>query len=316
MTVALSLLELYENNTTKKATGKAFMIAIPVTCLFSGMASPIGSSMNLLALDLLAKYTGKTISFVQWISVGIPLVMLILPVAWALFYKIYKPAEINPDTVKKFIDKLDVPEKMSSKEKKTLLITAVMLVLWILSSWVSQINVIVVALLGTCLLFFPGIEVLEWKPFIKNVNFNPFFLVGTVLSIGAAMESNGVSGWIASLFPTGQMPFLMLIAFTVALVFAMFIIMPVGPSMVMFLAVPLIALAESMGYSPVVIMLTLGMASGNCYLFPLDTVPLITYGTGYYSMLDMPKSTFPLQVYIVIVMPLVIWAASSLLHII
>jgi len=316
MAIGLSFLELFENEADKKATGRAFMIAIPVTCLFGGMATPVGSTMNLLAIDLLAQHTGQTITFVQWMSVGVPLVMLILPVWWFLVCKIYKPAEINETMVKTFIEKLDVPAEMSIKEKKVLIITSIMLVLWILSSWFSQINVIMVTLLGTCIMFFPGVDVLEWKPFIKNVNFDPVFLLGTVLSIGNAMGENGVSGWIASLFPSAPMSLPALMLFTVALVLCILIIMPVAPSVVMFLALPLMALAQSTGHSPALVLMTLGMASGNCYLLPLDTIPLITYGSGYYSMLDLPKSTFFLQIYILILLPLVLWCASSLLHII
>ena len=316
MAIGLSFLELFENEDDKKATGRAFMIAIPVTCLFGGMATPVGSTMNLLALDLLEQYTGQIITFVQWMSVGVPLVILVLPIWWLLVYKIYKPAEINENMVKTFIERLNVPSKMNTQEKKVLAITSIMIILWIMSSWVSQINVIMVTLLGTCIMFFPGIQVLEWKSFIKGVNLDPVFLLGTVLSIGNAMIDNGVSDWISSLFPSSPMALPMLMVFTVLLVLGILIIMPVAPSVVMFLAVPLIALAEATGHNPTLIILTLGMASGNCYLLPLDTIPLITYGSGYYSMLDLPKSTLFLQMYILILLPLVLWVASSVLHII
>jgi len=312
MSIGLSFLELFESDAEKRATGRAFMIAIPVTCLVAGMATPVGSSMNLLAIDLLERHTGQTITFVQWITIGIPLVCIILPVAWILIYKIYKPAEINPEMVRAFIDKLDIPKELSIKEKKALAVIAVMLVLWILSSWVNQINIMVVTLLGACVMFLPGVRILEWKAFIKGVNLDSFFLVGTVLSIGKAMEDNGVSNYIATLFPTGQLPLPVLIAFVIALVFAVLVIMPVGPSVVMFLAIPLMTLAKSSGYSPALIMLTLGMASGNCFLLPLDTVPMLTYGQGYYSMLDMPKSTLLLQIFILIVLTLMVWCGRFL----
>ena len=316
MAIVLSFLELFDNEDDRKATGKAFMIAIPITCLFGGIATPVGSTMNLLALELLEEYTGLTISFVQWMSIGIPIALLILPVAWLLIYHIYKPAEINFDLVQSFIKKLDIPPKLCVKEKKALAITSSMLVLWILSSWVNQINIMIVSLLGTCIMFFPRIGVLEWKSFIKNVNLDSFFLVGTVISISTAMGSNGVSDWISSLLPSGYMPLPMLIAFTITLVLALLVIMPVAPSVVMFLAVPLITLADSTGYSPALIMMTLAMASGNCFLLPLDTIPLITYSSGYYSIRDMPKSTIPLLGYIIVVMTLVLWFASSVIGVI
>lgn len=302
MAIGLSFLDLYEDDDAKRRTGKAFMIGIPVASMVGGMMTPAGSSINLLAIGLLEQFTGETITFVQWMAVGIPLTVFVLPVAWFLMVKVYKPAEINKEMVTKFINTLDVPEKMQAKEKKVLVITAVMLVFWIMSSWIRSINVMVVAMIGACVLFLPKIDVLEWKSFSRSVSWDSFFLVGTVLSMGGAMVSNGVSEWIITLLPTMQMSVYGLTAFAVGLIFIMLIIIPVAPSLVTLMASPLIALAAGLGYAPAFIMLTLGLCAANCYLLPLDTVTLLTYGTGYYSMLDMPKSTLPLQVFIVAVM--------------
>ena len=313
MSIGINFLDLFEDESAKKATGKAFMIAIPIACLVSGLATPVGSTMNLLAIGLLEQHNGQTIPFVQWMLVGIPIALMIIPMAWLLIYKIYKPGEINPEMVRVFIDKLAVPYKMSAAEKKALIITGTMVGLWILSSWVSEINVMIVALLGTCVMFFPGIKVLKWKSFIKNVNLDAFFMIGTVLSVGEAMWRNGVSAWIATLFPAGSMPLPLLIAYTVTLIFTLLFIMPVAPSIVMFMAVPLMELAQSMAYNPAIIIMALAMATGNCYLLPLDPVPMITYGAGYYYMLDMLKSTLPLQIYVIAVLSLALWAAGLLL---
>jgi sodium-dependent dicarboxylate transporter 2/3/5 len=95
-----------------------------------------------------------------------------------------------------------------------------------------------------------------------------------------------------------------LVAFVSALSFVLLVIIPVAPSLVTFMALPFITLAAGMGISPVLIMLAFGLCVANCYLLPLDTVPLLTYSTGYYSMTDMMKSTLPLQVCIVIVLSL------------
>lgn len=315
MAIGLSFLELYDDKNEKKRAGRAFMIGIPVSSMVGGMMTPAGSSINLLAIGLLEQFTGETITFAQWMAVGIPLTLMILPIAWILIVKVYKPPEIKAELVKDFIEDLDVPQKLESKEKKMLVITACMLALWILSSWIREINVMVVALLGCCVLFFPGIRVLEWKSFARDLNFDSFFLVGTVLSIGAAMVNNGVSGWIITLLPTVQVSAPAVVALTVAVVFLMLVIIPVAPSLVTLMATPLIALASSMGYNPAMVILTLGLCAANCYLLPLDTVTLITYGTGYYSMLDMPKSTLPLQVIIVAIMAIWIPIASRLLGI-
>ena len=313
MAICLSFLELYENEDDRKRAGRAFMIGVPLSSMIGGMMTPAGSSINLLGLGLLEQFTGQTITFVQWMTVGIPLTIVTLPVAWFILVKVYKPTEINPDLVKGFVSKLDISPKISKPELRVLIVTGIMLVFWILSSWFRGINIMVVALIGCCALFLPKFGVLEWKPFIKNVNFDPFFLVGTVLCLGDAMVANGVSNWIITLMPTFSMPIVILVGFSVLLIFVMLIFIPVSPSLVTLMASPLIALATGMGYSAPMIMITLSLAASNCYLLPLDTIPLITYSTGYFSMTDMPKSTAIIQLFLVVVMALWIPLACRLL---
>lgn len=57
--------------------------------------------------------------------------------------------------------------------------------------------------------------------------------------------------------------------------------------------IKLYAYKEGLSTRPLII--TLGLCAGNCYLFPIDTIPLITYTAGYYKMTDMPKETIWMQ---------------------
>jgi sodium-dependent dicarboxylate transporter 2/3/5 len=304
MAISLSFLELYPGEEDKKKTGRAFMIAIPVASMIGGMMTPAGSSINLLAIGMLEQHTGKTITFLQWMAAGIPLSLVTLPVAWKLICLVYKPAEIDPRTVRRFIQNLDIPEKITKEEIKTIIITAIMLILWILSSLYREINVMVVALGGCCAFCLPGIRVLNFKTFLDHVSWPSFFLVGTVLSLGSAMVSNKVSDWLISLIPALTFSAPLLIAFVTFFTFLLLVVIPVAPSLVAFMSLPFISLAAGMGVSPVLIMLSFGFCVANCYLLPLDTVPLLTYSTGYYSMTDMLKSTLPLQIWFVIIMSL------------
>jgi len=304
MAIGLSFLELYNDPEEKKRSGRAFMIGIPVASMIGGMMTPAGSSINLLAISLLEQYTGNTITFVQWMLAGIPLTILILPVSWWLIILIHKPAELNKEQVRSFINGIEVPKNITTSEIKVLIITGVMLVLWILSSWYRDINVVVVALLGCCLMCIPGVKVLKFKTFVKEISWESFFLVGSVLSMGSAMVNNGVSDWIITLFPTIGFSTIIFVGFTAAVIFLMLVFIPVSPSLVTIMATPLIALAVGAGASPVLLILVLGLCAGNCYLLPLDTVALLTYGTGYYSMKDMAKSSWPLQLWIIVVMAL------------
>ena len=312
MAISLNFLNLYDSEEERRRTGRMFMIAIPVASMIGGMMTPAGSSINILTISLLEQYTGQTITFVQWMLAGIPLVIVTIPVAWFIMLKVYKPAEISEDMVKRFIDDIAVSPKMAADEKKLVVITITMLVLWILSSWVSGLNVMVIALFGCCVLFLPGIEILELSVFLKENSWDSFFLVGTVLGIGGAMVSNGVSAWVVSIMPSLNVSLMGLIAIVAILVFVLLIVIPVAPSLLTVITPLIISLATNANVSPVLLMLCMGLAAANCYLLPLDTVTLITYGKGYYTMLDMPKSTVFIQILMVILIALWLPVAGSL----
>ena len=300
MAIALDFVKLYDNEEERRKTARMFMIAIPVASMIGGMMTPAGSSINLLAMGQLEAHAGMEITFVQWMCAGIPLTLVMIPLAWWLMCKVYKPAEVTAKQVKSFIGSMDIPERMDSKERKVCVITIAMLALWIASSWIKGINVMIVAMLGCCVMFLPGVEVLDVKTFLRENSWDAFFLVGSVISIANAMITNGVSAAIAGAIPAMDVGLPLLLAFTAVLIFVTLVVIPVASSMIPIMAVPLIAIATGAGASPALIMLAAALCAGNCYLLPLDTVPLITYAKGYYSMTDMAKSTAWLQIAMVI----------------
>ena len=301
MSIVLNFLDLYDDPEEKRRTGRTFMIAVPVATMVGAFVTPIGSTINLLALSNLEAFTGTTITFIQWMAAGIPLAVVILPVAWFVILKIHKPAEITEKMVEDFIDGLDVPKKITTPEIAVLIITGIMMALWITSSWVRSINIMVVTLFGTCVFCIPQLKTLRFETFANSIGWDSVFLIATVLSLGDLMVSNGVSGWIVSILPVLNVPTPILIAFAATLLFLMLIIIPVAPSLITIMAPPLIALAIGAGSSPAIMTLVAAVCGCCCFLLPLDTVPLLTYGKGYYSIKDMFISSLPIQIFIIIV---------------
>ena len=79
------------------------------------------------------------------------------------------------------------------------------------------------------------------------------------------------------------------------------------------LAGPLVMWCGRLGVAPAMVMAAFGLCCCNCYLLPLDTVPLIPYATGYYDMFDMPQTTVWLQLFLVIASALWLRPASGIL---
>ena len=74
------------------ANGKgriALTLSIPVAANIGGMATPIGTPPNAIALQALNEQLGLNVSFGQWMSFMFPLVMVILFISWRLILHLY-----------------------------------------------------------------------------------------------------------------------------------------------------------------------------------------------------------------------------------
>ena len=315
--LVLAFLKIYKDQNAKMKTGKAIMIGLPVASMIGGMITPAGSSLNLMSINLLEQATGIRITFVQWMTYGIPLVIVVLPIAWWIIIKVYKPAELSQDEIKTYVNSLEVPGKMSFKELYVLILMIILLVLWILSSWYPVFNVTLVAMIGFVFLFLPKIEILTWTEYVNDVSWAAFFLVGTIISLGNNLVANGVSDWIIqTLMPSSiNLPLFGIVFIIGILIFLMLIVVPVAPALITMLVVPLVGLATNIGVNPIITIMTLGLCVSNCYLLPLDTVPLLTYMTGYYKMGEMAKSTALIQVVLAALVAIWVPLASILLGI-
>lgn len=312
ISIVLGFLQIYEKEEDRRKTGKTFMIALPIAGMIGGMLTPAGSSLNLMTLSFLKDLTGSTVTFLEWMVIGIPVALIVLPFAWFILLKVFPVVEIPEKDIMDYVDSLDVPEKMDAKEKYVLILMCTMFTLWILSSWFPIFNITIVALIGFGLLFIPGFEVITWDEFMASVSWPAFFLVGSVITIGGALISNGVSQWlVVTFFPQSLDLPIIGIGFAIGLiVFLMLVIVPVAPALIPLLSAPFVGLAVSAGISPVFLMMVLGLTVVNCYLLPLDAVPLLTYMTGYYKMQDMPKVTVVLQIFVALVVA--VWVPIAL----
>ena len=313
----LDFLNIYSKETDKKKTGQAFMIALPIASMIGGMMTPAGSSLNLLCIAQLETLTGMTISFTQWMVFGIPITLVILPISWWLVVKLNPPAEMSKESIAGYLSTLTVSKKWDVKEKMTALIMAVMFVLWVLSSWFPYLQVTAIAIVGVGIMMFPKIEIFTWKEFEDSISWEAFFLLGAVMCVGNAIVATKASTWLAAaLVPAAlSLPVFFVLIITSLLVFVLLVPVPVAPALIGMLAAPLVALAVNTAISPIIMIMLLGLCVANCYLLPLDTVPLITYMTGYYKMGQLAKTALPHQIILTVLVAVWLPIAGMMLGI-
>lgn len=298
VSVIMNFLKIYTVKEDYDRSAKAFMIGLPIASMIGGIMTPAGSPLNMLGMDYLQSEAGITISFLQWMIIGIPSALIMLAAAWWLTCHIFKPAPISNESVDQYFESLQIPAKFDLHEKYVSLVIFCMFTLWILSSWFPVLNITLVGTIGFAFLFIPKFGVLNWNDFSASVSWASYFLIGTMMSFGNALNIHGVSEWLVKSLFSGEMalplPFIILII-SVS-VFLLLIPIPIGPALISMLGSPFVGLAVSWGISPAALILPLTFCASNCYLLPLDTVPLLTYATGSYKMSDMPKVSIFLQI--------------------
>ena len=80
--IALQILKSNNCMPGKSNLGKCLMIGIPIAALIGGTGTPLGSIMNILAQSMISELMGVNISFFAWSAMGLPVVILTLPVAY------------------------------------------------------------------------------------------------------------------------------------------------------------------------------------------------------------------------------------------
>jgi sodium-dependent dicarboxylate transporter 2/3/5 len=289
MTIALGILTRLELQPRSSNLAKASMVGVPIAALIGGVATPAGSSVNILGIHFIEQYGKVEVAFVEWMALGIPMVLVLLPIACWVVLRIFPPEFESIGNVSELREERRKLGPMSLSEKKTIVLLVTMLGLWILGSWVSQLSTVLVALGGAIFMFLPGVRLLTWKRAERVIGWSILLMIGGVTSIGDASVETGLAQWLVDTLlggmqGWGQVWVLVAIsAFTVIIHLAL----PIGPVINAVLIPPITLLALSSGQNPALYALPVAFTASCAMLLPLDPVPLLTYSKGYYRMVDM-----------------------------
>lgn len=289
MAIALGLFDRLGLRRGESAFARALMVGIPIASLIGGVATPAGSSVNVLGLFLLEKYGQVHVTFLQWTAVGLPMVAVLVPIAaWAVLW--CHPPEMDRIDGIDFNAELASLGPLSRPERALLAIGATMLTCWIASSWYPAIDTSVVALLGAVAMFLPGVGIFRsWKEVESRTAWDSLLMIGGVTSLGAASANSGLAKWIVDLSMGGVQawPAAPLIAAISLFIVLIHLAVPVNPAIVAAIVPPVAQLALSTGQNPALYALPVVFTASCAFLLPLDAVPLVTYGLGYYRPIDM-----------------------------
>lgn len=289
MAIALGIIRRLDLRPGASNFARSLMMGIPIASLIGGVGTPAGSSINVLGLFLLERHAQLRVTFVEWAAIGLPMVILLVPfAAWVLLRTC--PPEMPAVEGIDFRAELAALGPLSAAERKLLAIGGVMLAAWIASSWYPAIDTAVVAVLGAAVMFLPGVRLFtSWKEVEHATAWEALLMIGGVTSLGAASAASGLAAWIVQMSVGGLQawPATAVIAAVSSFIVVIHLVVPVNPAIIAAMVPPVTALAAATGQSPALYALPVIFTASCAFLLPLDAVPLVTYGHGYYRMFDM-----------------------------
>jgi sodium-dependent dicarboxylate transporter 2/3/5 len=289
MAIALGIFEKLGLHPGKSQFGKAVMIGIPIAALIGGVGTPAGSSINILGLTTIEAEGGSRIPFLHWMAIGVPMVLVLLPIAAWILLKFYPPEIASIGSIAEIETERKQQGFMSANESKVLVIMALMVCFWVAGTWYPIFDTTLVAVCGAILMFLPGIKLFTWKEVQASTDWATLMMIGGVTTLGIASRQTGLAKWLAVAALDGMTDWGILWAIVAISAFTVVIhlVLPIAPVINAVMIPPIMALGAAAGVNPVLYALPVIFTASCAFLLPMDAVPLVTYSKGYYKMFDM-----------------------------
>jgi len=289
MAIALGIIERLGLQPGKSRFGKALMIGIPIAALIGGVGTPAGSSINILGLSIIQSEGGGRIPFLHWMAIGVPMVVVLLPVAAWILLKFFPPEIATIGSIAEIERERSLMGSIGTNEIKVLVIMALMVCCWVAGTWYPVFDTTLVAVCGAILMFMPGIKLFTWQEVQGATDWGTLLMIGGVTTLGIASSKTGLAKWLATSALGGMDDWgivwviLAISAFTVII----HLLLPVAPVINAVMIPPIMVLGAAAGVNPVLYALPVIFTASCAFLLPMDAVPLVTFSKGYYRMFDM-----------------------------
>jgi sodium-dependent dicarboxylate transporter 2/3/5 len=264
---------------------RILLLGVAYGASIGGVATITGTAPNAIAAGLL------DISFLQWIGYGLPISITMLIVAMPILWWTYRP------TLKKL--NLETKEKLplTKNGKKTIIVVAIILSLWLFGSFIGNIfslpsaifSSASVAIMAVALLILAGC--VNWKTLEKGIHWGVLILLGGGLTLGHGLTESGAANWLASLLvsSTGDLPmFVLLLVLVTIAVFATELIS--NTAVTAKLAPILVGVALQLSLETSSLVIPVAIATSMAFMLPVATPPnALVHASGYITQTDMIK---------------------------
>lgn len=251
-----------------QASRTAVALSIPVAANIGGMGTPVGTPPNAIAVGALAS-RGVTVSFLDWMILAVPLMLVILIGAWA-----WIAHYIPKNTPVKF--ELEATWNRSRDARIYYVVAGATLLLW-MTEPLHGVSSNIVGFLPVVLLL--GLRVMGAKD-IHNIDWPVLWLVAGGIALGEGVGATGLDAWMLGSFAWDTMPRAAVIGLLVAIGLGMSNV--ISHSASANLLVPLaLSFSNVIGIDMTMIAVVLALSTSLGMSMPISTPPnAIAYATG------------------------------------
>lgn len=283
------------------------VLMVAFAASIGGLATPVGTPTNLVALGQLERFNLPRPSFAEWMKMGIPLMLILLVVLW-LVMRPRQSAGFS-ELAAEFRRQRDLLPGLSRSELNTAIAFAIAVTLWLLpgildfvfpqgtalSTWMNKFLPEEGIGLGVGILLFllptgKGGKTLEWSD-ASRVEWGVLLLFGGGFALGQQIRDtglntaigNGVAAWLGH--PSEG------ILIAVAIVISVALSEATSNTASANVMVPLmIGVAQSCGADPQRVAVATCLACSLGFMLPISTPPnALAFSTGYVRIPQMVR---------------------------
>jgi len=276
------------------------MLSVAYAASIGGLGTLVGSPPNIQMAGILEKNFGITVSFFDWMKVAMPMSILLLLLAYLVFY-----IGLGKERYDQHDFKLE-KQAWTSEQLKALAVFGCVAVLWIFKDLINDLTGLnykdeSAAVLGAVVLFIipqsnKQKTLLEWHD-TEKLPWGILLLFGGGLALAAMLEKNGIVTILIDVFRTYK-DVSVLVMITIIVFIGIFASEVLSNLALVVIFVPIVAsFAQESGYSVLQLCIPLTFGASCAFMMPVGTPPnAIAYSSGYIKMNDMIKYGFIMNI--------------------
>ena len=279
--------------------GLVLILSIAYACNIGGMGTLIGTPPNALLAGFFSESYGVDVGFAQWMIVGLPLVVVAVPLLYVVLLWVY-PIELEelPGGGQIIREEREKLGGLGAAEFRVACVFGLTALLWmtrpLLSGIVPGLSDAGIAIgAGLVLFLMPAgtkdRSLLTWED-AEELPWGVLILFGGGLSLASAISDTGLAKWIGQgVGGLSGYPVIVVVLCTVMLIVLLTEITSNTATTAAFLPI-LGAVAVGFGENPFLLTIPAALGASCAFMLPVATPPnAIVYGSGLLSIPQMSR---------------------------